>query len=63
MLKVRETIKVMKRNSLIIEKKMIINNCNKGKKPPSMKSLAPSNFNSILYFKNDVESWIKQTFK
>ena len=33
MLKVREAIEVMKRNSLIIEKKMIINNCNKEKTP------------------------------
>ena len=50
MLKVREAIEAMKRNSLIIENKMIINRCNK-EKPPSMKSSAPSNFSSNLYFK------------
>ena len=43
MFKVREAIEVMKRNSLIIEKEMIINRCNK-ENPPSMKSSAPSNF-------------------
>ena len=50
MLKVREVIEVMKRNSLIIEKEMILNKSNK-EKPLSMKSLAPANFNSNLYFK------------
>ena len=50
MLKVREAIEVMKTNSLIIEKEMIINRCNK-EKPPSIKSSAPSNFISNLYFK------------
>ena len=50
MLKVREAIEVMKRNSLIIEKEMIINKNNK-EKPPSMKSSAPSNLSSNLYFK------------
>ena len=50
MLKVRETIEVMKRNSFIVEKKMIINKYNK-EKPPLMKSSAPSNFSSNLYFK------------
>ena len=33
MLKVREAIEVMKRNSLIIEKEMIINKYNKEKPP------------------------------
>ena len=50
MLKVREAIEVMKRNSLIIEKEMILNKSNK-EKPLSMKSSAPANFNSNLYFK------------
>ena len=50
MLKVKEAIEVMKRNSLIIEKKMIINKCNK-EKPLSMESSAHANFNSNLHFK------------
>ena len=50
MLKVREAIEVMKRNSLIIEKKMILNKSNK-EKSLSIKSLAPANFNSNIYFK------------
>ena len=54
MLIVKEAIEVMKRNSLIIEKEMILNKSNK-EKPLSMKSSAPSNFNFNLY-SNDVES-------
>ena len=50
MLKVREAVEVMKRISLIIEKEMILNKSNK-EKPLSLKSLAPVNFNSNLYFK------------
>ena len=50
MLKVKEAIKVMKRNSLIIEKEIILNKSNK-EKPLSMKSLAPANFIFNLYFK------------
>ena len=50
MLIVKEAIEVMKRNSLIIEKEMILNKSNK-EKPLSMKSSAPSNFSSNLYFK------------
>ena len=50
MLKVKEAIEVMKRNSLIIKKKIIIKELNK-ENPLSMESSAPSNFNSNLYFK------------
>ena len=50
MLKVREAIEVMKRNSLIIKKKIIIKELNK-ENPLSMESSASSNFNSNLYFK------------
>ena len=50
MLKVREAIKVMKRNSLIIKKKIIIKELNK-ENPLPMESSAPSNCNSNLYFK------------
>ena len=50
MLKVKEAIEVMKRISLIIEKKMILNKYNK-EKLLSMESSAPANFNSNLYFK------------
>ena len=50
MLNVREAIEVMKRISLIIEKEMILNKCNK-EKPLSMESSALANFNSNLCFK------------
>ena len=50
MLKVREAIEVMKRNSIIIKKKIIIKELNKVN-PLSMESSSPSNFNSNLYFK------------
>ena len=55
MLIIKEAIEVMKRNSLIIEKEMVLNKSNK-EKPLSMKSSALANFNSNLYIKNDVES-------
>ena len=47
---VKEAIEVIKRNSLIIEKEMILNKSNK-EKSLSMKSSAPANFNSNIYFK------------
>ena len=50
MLKVREAIEVMKRNSIIIKKKIIIKELNK-ENPFSMESSAPSHFNPNLYFK------------
>ena len=50
MLKVREAIEVIKRNSIIIKKKIIIKELNK-ENPLSIESSAPSNFNSNLYFK------------
>ena len=62
MLKVRETIEVMKRNSLIIEKEMIINKYNKEKNPFQWR-VQLLQTSVLISTSNDVKSWIKLTLK
>ena len=54
MLKVREAIEVMKRNSLIIEKEMIINKCNKEKPLQCRVQLLQTSV--LISTSNDIES-------